>query len=260
VAKAKKTTRKSRQPRVYAPCTHCGEPHHRFKECADGFRVFEGEPFTSPSSVNAAVAPDVALPTEPVPPAASVDPAEAARADLRAMIAAAPEGSQQRRSLELMLERDEARSKHAQDEKELQTISGNPDARLPVPNIIREKDEKKGRALLAQLDRVLGEARLAKDPRAMPPREEVMLVKETLASIPAKRDAEERAVKDALRRPEHMPGEQDWICREPTCGKRFRAGTLEMVRRKAKAEPGWRFVCPHCGGMHVELLMLEVVA
>src|SRR5439155_19674830 len=94
-------------------------------------------------------------------------------------------------------------------------------AGLPLPTILRERNEKRGRALLGELDRVLADAQLARDPRAVPPREEVMLVRQTLAAIPAKRDAEERAVRDALQRPAHMPGGQDWICREPTCGKRF---------------------------------------
>jgi len=238
--------------------------HTRFAKCADGFRIYPGvahpENLTHHKKRVTNLAAEAAVVDAAAPSPPPTSEAERAREDLRALIAGLPEDSPQRKSMALLLERDEARAAHDADEKEYQTRSGSPDARLPLPTILRERNEKRGRALLGELDRVLADAQLARDPRAVPPREEVMLVKETLAGIPAKRDAEDRAVRDALQRPAHMPGGQDWICREPTCGKRFTAGTLDQVRRKAKAEPGWRFVCPHCGGMHVELFVLELVS
>jgi hypothetical protein len=259
-------------------CPHCLTNHERFAKCADGVRrTIGGRKKQAPKepSVEAAepilpLSPSLDAPPlstvaqveppptpEPVPEPTPEPTPEDPRASLRRMADALPTESGERRALENLLARDEAREKHQTDEHALQEATGNADARLPLPTILRDASESKGRALNAELDRVLNYARQAQDPRARPPREEVMQTKEALAALPAKR---EEAAREFERTHAFLGGDQRWICREPGCGNVFRSGTMAEVRRKAAEEPSWKFVDPKCLSQRVEMLDISAVA
>lgn len=245
------------------PCAHCGEKHHHFANCRDGYRVkkfdqpkfgvdkspYDGDSKGKGPQVTASAPPAAEESAPPPPPS----PLSQARQDLIAMIESLPADSPQRASLQLMLERDQARTEHDAAEQRLQQTSGNKEAKLPLPTILRDYSEEKGRFLETELARTLASAG-----RSMPPMEEVVAVKTALNGIQERN--EQKAVEEIMRT-KPLPGATHWICRNtPACGERFQAATMEEVRRYAKENPTWRFVCPTCKSVRVELIQLSVVA
>lgn len=264
-----------KKAKTYKSCAHCGDAHHHFAACADGYRAIktprfgiERSQYTSSATLTEAVSGSVALPeaspeapeaaTAQAPSPASPSAAEQARSELAALVDSLPTDSPQRASLALLLERDEARTKHAEAEADLRTRTGNPDAHLPVPTILRDRREDAGRFLEGELNRVLAVAGEARDPRARPPLHEVMATKEFFATKD-ERD-EQKAVEDIMRTAP-LEGGTNWICRnEPTCGERFKSAPMEEVRRYAKEHYGWMFVCQKCKSPRVELIQLSVAS
>ena len=269
--------------RLYPVCPRCADRHHTFAYCRDGVKRVKNAPHfekgnlkgaalatyqkglakmeaaqtngdfpVTPAPALAMTAP-AATEASPAPPSA----ASAAREDLRTIAASLPEGSQQRRSIELLLERDQAREQHQRDEETLRTL--RPDARLPVPTVLRDLSEDKGRHLNLEMDRLLYQAGVGRDFRPGNPvaDSEAAAVHGSIASIRGNRERKESQAREAAKPPEHMNGDQPWACHG--CGSRFRSGTLEQVRRKARAEPGWRFVCPSCRSSRVELIQAVAV-
>lgn len=242
------------KPHTYKPCKHCGEAHHHFAKCRDGFRTnaTAAPPFSSvdnPGSRKALVE-AAAEPTKSA--------AEVARDDMREAISALPEGSQARKSLQLMLDRDIAREDHAKAEGILKAATGDPTAKMPVPVILRDKSEENGRTLNRELDMLFH--REGRAPTQDNLRVEAQAVKDTFGSLPAKRDAEERAAKDLAKAPERIGGETMWECQNEACGPtgqrtKFRSLSIAQARRRAVDNPGWMMACPACGGRKVLALM-----
>ena len=141
------------------------------------------------------------------------------------------------------------------------------------PEIMRRTDEKAGRVLLNQLDHVLASAGATRAVAANPtaanlkkyiPVEEVEQMRETLAGIPESRDKKASADREREAKKSHVNGTAIWQCENydregKSCG-RFRGAALEVVRRKAAAEPGWIFACPVCRGTRVRLADMQEVA
>lgn len=230
----------TRAAATYKICERCKERHHHFAKCKDGVQQIAGAPkFTSKDN------PSRATEREDSPQPITLSATEQARADLRATIESLPEGSQQRKSLEIMLERDEARDEHQRQEKIIQAATGDPTARAPLPTILRDLSEDKGRKLNSELDQLF--YREGRRPTADNLRVEAQAVKDTLGGLPAKRQAEENASRDSMKIPERIPGQQKWHCQSETCGIKFDSLTIDQVRRKAAHDPGWILACPACG-------------
>ncbi len=253
---------KPRKARVFSVCTRCTEitgaevRHHPFAQCADGVRLKAAPTFTSENNPRKKKPESV---PDPAPVSEAASPVSKAVADLREMIGTLPEGDATRASLELLLAREEAREVHAEREERLRADSGNPDARLPLPTILRDPKESKGRALLAELARVQHAAGQSEDPRSRPRLDEATLVHDMLATKNERDAAKESAARDAAKVPERIPGEAMWQCQAQSCGAKFKSLTLEQVKKKARMEPGWRGLnCPSCGGFRV--LELTLVA
>lgn len=271
------TQETAKPKRNYKPCARCNDPHAPLGYCKDGVRLHGAPAFRRGDNRNRsnkaaqaeAGAPVSAVSSEPEPTVVTSDPtptatasdavtvtASDARSELRTLIDSLPEGSTQRKALEVMLERDEARVKHDQDEQSFRATVGE-DARLPLPTILREKDEKKARVVLNELDRLLAKEGVSdKRSRSTPDimrdlAPEAQSAKDTLGRIHETREMTERQAALAAAKPEHFAGDTDWWCND--CHKGFTAASLDQVRRKAQAEHGWRFVCPHCIGVHVQL-------
>lgn len=222
--------------------------------CADGFRNPKYTKARTKKDPLAQVAqqPEAPSPMAVSESAAPLPSAQSAREELETLIASLPEDSPQRAAIALLLERDAARTRHAEDEKSLQDKTGNPDARLPVPTIIRDRSEDKGRVLESQLMRVMADAG-----RTLPTEQEAMITKAAMASILPER--ERKAVAEIMATAP-LPGSQKWLCRNPACGKVFEAAPMEEVRRYSKEHQDWKFVCTVCKSPRVELFVLESVA
>lgn len=255
------------------PCPRCNESHHHLSYCKDGERLVKtAPPFAKgnqmgrlrrkkapePGAEAQAVSPEPEPPVTVIDTAPVVEAVPDRHADIKAIIASLPEGSSQRKALENMLERDTVRTRHAADEADLQARTGNPDAKLPIPTILRDKSEDKGLALNRELDRFLYSQGVNPNVRETSRKEvmdnlapEARSVHDTLASTLANREMTERARQMAASKPEHVPGDTDWFCNG--CKKGFTSGSLDMVRRKAAAEREWRFLCPHCMDPRVQL-------
>lgn len=239
----------------------CGTSHQRFARCADGVsRVPGNRRKRSTENANAAAVPA---------PQAAAAPSreELAKVELitdPAQIAMlAPDDL--KRQLLLRAEMDKAAAEHAKAEAE----SG---VHLNRPEILRRPNEKAAEILLRQLDHTLATADatriVAADPSAANlkkyvPVEEVEQTREILAGIPEMRDKKAAEEREREARKTHVNGDTIWLCENPGAkcnGHSFRGASLEIIRRKAKAEPGWQWVCPSCKGGRVRLADLQEVA
>lgn len=259
----------SKGPRVHPVCSRCAERHHHFAYCKDGVRRIKnappfqkGDPLrgaakaahdrrlaetgdATTETVTEAPATTVTAPEQPATVTAAT-----ARGDMRTLAESLPEGSQQRRSIELLLARDEAREAHHKAEQEIQTR--DPSARLPVPTILRDPSEEAGRALNSEMDRLIFAAGTSRASQREVMPKEAKLVHDTLAGLEERREEERHAAEEASRLPAHRPGEQPWACND--CGQRFHSGTLEEVRQWARNDPSWKFRCPKCQSPKVQLI------
>ena len=234
--------------RTYKPCARCREPHHHFAYCKDGVKVVKnappfkkGDPLRGAAKKHAERKAETATSSENVTVVSSAAPTvTSARDDLRGLAEGLPEGSPQRKSIELLLARDEAREQHQKDEQALQ--ERDPAARLPVPTILRDLSEEKGRELNREMDRLIFAAgtNRASQREIMP--KEAQTVHDTIAGLEERRDRKASAARDAARPPQHRPGSQAWFCH--VCGQRFNTGTMDEVRRWAREDPTWRLACP----------------
>lgn len=260
--KAKQHRATTHKPKVYAVCTRCTEikgeehRHHPFATCVDGSSL-KARRFTAENNPRKRVEP-VADQGEPEQIAVAPRPEViSAVEDLRAQITLMPEGSPQRKSFELLLAREEARIEHAEREGALQADSGRSDARRPLPTILRDPSEAKGRALNREMDRLIAQAGMAQDPRSRPPREEAALVHDTITGLGDRRQAAATAAAEAAKPPARIPGEQMWQCQNDACGVKFRSLTIDEAKKKGRMEPDWKGLrCPGCGGNRVLALML----
>lgn len=254
---------------TFKPCARCGEPHHHFSYCKDGVkRIKNAPPFRKGDPLRGAaktaaerkrnsgvVATDTA-PIEPVTTeAAAVAPAPAtvaaqAREELRTLAASMPEGSQSRKAIEVMISRDEARDGHAQAEAELRRA--DPSAHLPLPTILRDPSEEKGRELNREMDRLLFAAGTTRASQREVLPKEAQTVHDTLTGLEERRDKAASTARDAAKPPEHRPGSQVWAC--TSCGQRFHTGTLTEVREWARRDPSWRLACPECHSAKVRVI------
>lgn len=250
-------------PKNPKPCPRCTGLHHRLGYCKDGVRLAGANAFTKKTNpkVKQAVEPESSVVVVSTAPEAPV--AADSHAEIRDMIATLPEGSSQRKALENLLERDAVRTQHDKDEEDYRARTGNPDARLPLPTILRDKSEEKGAALNRELDRFLYTQGVNPNKRETSNIErkanltpEAQAVHDTLAGLEAAHDLTERQAALMAAKPEHPTGSTGWFCND--CKKGFLAADLDYIRRKAKAEPEWRFLCPHCMGIHVQLTMSAV--
>lgn len=260
--------------RTYKNCVRCSQPHHHFAYCADGVkRIKNAPPFKKGDPLRGAAkkhadekaarttsnvevttttttAPAVVATTE----TATQTTAVSARDELRAMAGALPEGSSQRKAIEHLIARDEARESHAKAEAEIQKV--DPSAHLPKPIILRDKSEDAARHLNSEMDRLMFAAGTsAASQRHMLP-QEAQVVHDTLTGLEERREAQ--AAVSAPANHEHVPGSQPWLCHG--CKTRFQSGTMDIIRRKAAAEPSWRFVCPECGNGKVEIIEMAATA
>jgi hypothetical protein len=172
-----------------------------------------------------------------------------------------------RQQLLVRAEMDKAAAEHKKAEAETGLV-------LARPEIMRRTNEKAGRLLLNQLDHVLADrgatrfaalAPTADNLKKYVPLSEVENTRKTLAAIPAMRDKKRQEAEDKERAKTHVNGEVLWVCESnpeaPCYAKTFYGASLDVVRRKAAAEPGWIFACPKCRGTRIRLAdMREGVA
>jgi hypothetical protein len=137
---------------------------------------------------------------------------------------------------------------------------------LPRPEIMRRTNEKAARVLLNQLDAVIGDAGATRFAGLAPtadnlkkyvPLAEVENTRKTLAAIPALQDKKRQEAEDKERRKTHVNGDVLWVCesdpQQPCYAKTFYGASLDIIRRKAAAEPGWTWACPRCRGIRLRL-------
>jgi hypothetical protein len=257
----------------------CLTRHERFAKCADGVRAVVGGARKGPRKSG----PPVSSGTTPI-----AAPAKAASAsgDVDATVGATGMTVEEIKAFPLITDPAEILALAPEDMKkqllvraEMEKVEGEwhaaekqSDMKLPTPNILRRTNEKAARILLNQLDHTLAVAEVTKHVRDNPtadnmkkyiPEEEVLRVKETLAEIPQMRDDKRHEEEDRERRKTHVNGTALWVCENE--GSKcyhsgFRAASLDLVRRKAQAEPGWIFACPRCKGTKVRLADLQEVA
>lgn len=170
-----------------------------------------------------------------------------------------------KKQLLLRTEIDRATAEHAKAEAESGVV-------LNRPQIMRRPNDKAAEILLRQLDHTLANrdvtAAAAANPtadalRKYVPIDEVENTRKTLAAIPEMRD---RAASEARQREAqktHVNGDTIWLCENanaPCSGRPFRGASLEVIRKKAAAEPGWTWACPKCKGTRVRLADVQEVA
>lgn len=179
-------------PRIYPECSRCSDRHHNWAYCIDGVRRRPGAPLFKPGNLQGKPRPepDQSATTLTTAPAVTVT-ASGAREELRTLAATLPEDSQQRRSLELLIQRDEARQAHQRDEEALAATT--PGARLPVPTILRDTSDERGRHLNMEMDRLIFAAGTGpRTQKEVLPRE-AAVVHDTLASLDEAREQIGRA-------------------------------------------------------------------
>ncbi len=163
-----------------------------------------------------------------------------------------------RKELKIRAEMDKAAKAHEKREAEL-------GVKLSRPEILRRTDDKAARILLNQLNHTLATAGVTERAATMAvrdlpkviPQEEAQATHDLLGRLPQMREDKrhEAERKEALRT--HVSGEVAWVCEsqpeEPCYARVFYAASLEQVRRKGRAEPGWQLACPRCKGTRIRL-------
>jgi hypothetical protein len=164
-----------------------------------------------------------------------------------------------RRQLLVRAAIDNAAAEHKKAEAETGMV-------LARPEIMRRTNEKAAKVLLNQLDQVLADRGATRFAALHPtadnlkkyvPEAEVRNTRETLAAIPAMRDKKRQEAEDKEHQKSHVNGDVLWVCESnpeaPCYAKTFYGASLDVVRRKAAAEPGWIFACPKCRGTRIRL-------
>lgn len=255
----------------------CGTVHHRFKACPDGFREYAGSAKRGPkkktldriaaNEAASSVAVASSAPPEAAPPA--VAPAERPRliTDPAEIAALTPDALKQQ--LLLRAEMDSADKEWREAEASASEAAGTT-IHLNRPQILRRTNEKAAKVLLNQLDAVLGDAgvtaRAAANPHLLNklvPASEVEHTRRTLAAIPEMREQAEQEAEAAEESKQYVYGEEWWVCEntEAACYlSRFRGPSIDYIRRKAKAERGFTWADPRCGGVHVRMMTKEEAA
>jgi hypothetical protein len=259
----------------------CGVSHQRFANCADGVNRGRGR--------SGKRAPDVILTADlhveaPAPVVTEQPKSPVALDDLKEVelitdpvVIASLTPDDLRRQLLLRAVMDEAQKEFRENEDRVKAI--DPHARLNRPEILRRPSEKAAQILLNQLEHTLATAEVTRHAAQVErtgskgafldalkkgiPKEEVETMRETLAGIPAARDKKESDAREAAKRKTHVNGDTVWVCENSNSDcylRSFRGASLEVVRKKAQAEPGWTFVCPRCRGNRVRLADLQEVA
>lgn len=161
----------------------------------------------------------------------------------------------------LLASREKARLEHEKAEALLR--QADPNARLSTPTILRDLSDDKGRELMAQLDMTFAErsrsdvlrrelmAKAGVDSKAKDA-EEAQDIHDLIATHNERVDAKESAAKEAAKAPQHINGNQVWNCE--SCHKRFNSAPMDLIKRKAAAEPDWRFACPLCQSTRVRMI------
>lgn len=256
----------------------CGLSHQRFSKCADGVDRTPGARLKGRRKhVDLKVeAPAPTVTEQPTSPVVIEDLAKVELITDSAVIAALTPDDL-RRQLLLRAAIDDAQKEFEENEKRVKEI--DPHARLNRPEILRRTNEKAAQILLNQLDHTLAQAEVTRhigqverrgDKGAFMdalkkgiPQAEVEQIRETIAGIPAARDKKAADARDAEKRKTHVNGDTVWVCENENAEcyhHSFRGAALEVVRKKAQAEPGWQFVCPRCRGNRVRLADLQEVA
>lgn len=249
----------------HSTLAECGLTHQRFAKCADGVDRTPGARAGKRAKSASAAAP------------APVDDLTKVELITDPVVIAALTPDDLRRQLLLRAAMDDAEKEFKENEERVKAI--DPHARINRPEILQRPSDKAARILLNQLDHTLAEAATNRRIAAAEatgnrgayfdalkkgiPQEEVEQMRETLAGIPAARDKKAADERDAEAKKTHVNGDTVWICENEGAAcylRSFRGASLEVVRKKAKAEPGWRFVCPRCKGNRVRLADLQEVA
>ncbi len=253
------------KPRVNPVCSRCAERHHQWAYCKDGVRRVKtappfrkGDPLRGAAKkhheAKAAAVTETGVADAPVTATVSAEPAatspSAAREELRTLASSMPEGSQQRRAMELLIARDEAREGHQRAEAELRAT--DPTAHLPLPVILRDVSEDKGRALNSEMDRLLFAAGTSRASQKDILPQEAQSVHDVLTGLEERRERAATAAREAAKPPEHRPGSQSWMC--TSCSQRFHTGTMAEVREWARNDPVWRLACPECHSPKVQII------
>lgn len=244
------------------PRPECGEVHGTFARCKDGVKVYTYKttgasraPKKSRASKRNAEAAIRSAPGVPASADLREEMAAAVVADETKTKPAAPAGFAEVNGI--LVPTDPAKIAEIIEDNRRYALAAEHEAaeralgmHLPVPKELRRPDSKASNALLAQIGHV-------KDLQAEYKVKDVS-VDQALATTGHLRDVvsarlSREAAAAAAPKPEmqRAPGEYPWRCMDMKCRTAFRSLSIEAVRRKAKAEPGWRLVCPACGGQQV---------
>lgn len=231
------------------PRPECGVPHNPMKRCADGVKRFT---YNSNRARQAprrkAIERDEPGKVEPerVKEAAAVAPGPPPQ----------PEPAVEYQNVNgILIPKDpnaiaeivaeHARLKAAEEHAAAEAAAGR---MLPLPTILRSRNDKAAESLLSAVAGV--ERKQVEWQTGRPTPESLAATGDVLRKVTENRDdatAKARVAKapSVVR----APGDFPWRCTK--CNTRFRSLSIEGVRRKAKAEPNWKLVCPACGAPNV---------
>jgi hypothetical protein len=242
--------------------------HGTFARCKDGVKVYTYK------TTGASKAPKKARASKrKVEAAIGSAPGAPASADLRSEMAAVVVADEQGKAEEvpagfakvngILVPTDPAKIAEIMEDNRRYALAAEHEAAekalgmmLPVPKELRRPNTKGADALLSQI----GEVRKKQQEYQT----KDVTIDQALATSGLIKDVMEARQKreaDAANAPkpeaQRAPGDYPWRCCEPKCGTKFRSLSIEGMRRKAQAEPGFRPCCPECGS--VRIIQAEVV-